>query len=155
PLDAPPPADGPAQPVAASQPTSPAKPAPPFAPTRAEPAPVAPPQRSAWYQDKLGDGLVLGGVAVAVVGLVEYRSALADLDAAESRASTTTLARYDQLIDRAHSKRTASIVLTGAGGALIAAGVARYFLHDRTTEVRGVGVAPAHGGDVVTYLGRF
>ena len=118
-------------------------------------APVAPPQRSAWYKDKLGDGLVLGGVAAVVVGLVEYRSALSDLDAAENRTHTTTLARYNQLVDRAHGKRTASIVLTGAGGALIAAGVARYILHDRSTEVRGVGVAPAHGGGVVTYLGRF
>ena len=108
-----------------------------------------------WYKDKLGDGLVLGGIAVAVVGVVEYRGALSDLDAAENRSSTTTLAHYHDLLDSAHGKRTASIVLIGAGGALIAGGIVRYVLHDRTAEVRGVGVAPARGGAMVSYAGRF
>lgn len=124
-----------------------------FAPTRAEPAPVA--DRSPWYKDKLGDGLVLGGVVAAAVGLVEYRSALADLDTAEDQTKTTTVARYHELIDSAHGKHTASIVLLGAGGALITGGILRYVLHDRSTEVSGVGVAPARGGGVVTYAGRF
>ena len=124
-----------------------------FAPTRAEPAPAA--ARSPWYKDKLGDGLVLGGVVAAAVGLVEYRSALADLDTAEDRTRTTTVARYRDLIDSAHGKRTASIVLLGAGGALITGGILRYALHDRSTEVSGVGVAPARGGGVVTYAGSF
>lgn len=124
------------------------------APARA-PAPVAAPQQSPWYKDKLGDGLVLGGVVAAVVGVFEYRSAVSDLDAAEDHSSAPTLARYNELVDRAHTKRTASIVLLGAGGALIAGGVVRYVLHDRTAEVRGVGVAPAPGGGVVTYAGSF
>ena len=90
-----------------------------------------------------------------VIGLVEYRSALSDLDAAEDRRTTTTVAQYFDLTDRARGKRTAAIVLLGAGGALITGGVVRYALHTGNTEARGVGVAPAHGGGVVTYAGSF
>jgi tetratricopeptide (TPR) repeat protein len=121
----------------------------------AAPAPAARTEHPAWYDDSLGDGLVLGGVAIAAVGLVEYRGARSDLDAAEDRASTTTLARYHELVDDAHGKRTMSIVLVGTGGLVIAAGIARYVLSDRATEARGVGVAPAQGGGVISYAGRF
>jgi len=127
----------------------------PFAQTKPAPAPGAAQQRSPWYKDKLGDGLVLGGVVATVVGFVEYRGALADLDAAENRTTTTSLDRYNELVDSAHGKRMVSVVLVGAGGALITAGILHYVLHDRTAEVRTVGVAPAHGGGVVTYEGSF
>ena len=132
-----------------------APPAQPFAQTKTTSAPMGAQQRSPWYKDKLGDGLVLGGVVATVVGIVEYRRALSDLDTAEDKASTTSLARYNELVDSAHSKRTASVVLVGAGGALITAGIIHYVLHDRATEVRTVGIAPSHGGGLVTYEGSF
>jgi len=135
--------------------SSAARPA-PFASTKTAPASTSVVvQRSPWYKDKLGDGLVLGGLVASVIGLVEYRSALSDLDAAEDRSTTTTLDRYNELVDDAHGKRTTSILLVGAGTALIAAGVVRFVLLEGSTEARGVGVAPAHGGGVVTYGGRF
>jgi hypothetical protein len=112
-------------------------------------------QPSPWYKDKLGDALVLGGVVATVVGLVEYRSALSDLDAAEDASSTTTLARYHELVDNARGKRDTSILFVGAGAALVTAGIVRYVLRGDTTEVRTVGVAPTHGGGVVTYEGSF
>jgi hypothetical protein len=124
----------------------------PFARTRAAPTAVV---RQPWYKDKLGDALVLGGVMATVVGLVEYRSALSDLDAAENASSTTTLERYHELVDNARGKRATSIVFVGAGGALIVAGIVRYVLRGDATEARTVGVAPAHGGGVVTYEGSF
>ena len=129
----------------------------PLARSKPAPAPVLVTRRAPWYQDKLGDGLMLGGIAATVVGLVEYRGALSALDAAEDRASTTSLTRYHELIEDADTKRTTSIVLTGAGGTLIAAGVLRYVLHDRTEEVRAVAVdvALVSGGGVVTYRGKF
>jgi hypothetical protein len=126
------------------------------APPRAQPvapAPVAA-RRSPWYRDTVGDALVAGGAIAAVVGLVEYRSALADVDAAGDRGRTTTLERYDELIDGAHRKRTMALVLTGAGGALIGAGIVRFVLRREPAEVR-VGVAPAHGGGVVSYARSF
>jgi hypothetical protein len=144
-----PPAQKPALP--GDQAPSPAPGSKPF--TRTPPASAA--RHAPWYQDKLGDVLVLGGVAATVVGLIEYRGALSDLDAAEDRASTTSLTRYHELVDNANSKHTMSIVLTGAGASLIVAGILRYALHDRTEDTSTVGVAPAHGGGVVTYGGRF
>ena len=112
------------------KPTPPASRPQPFAPSAT--APMATGQRSPWYKDKLGDGLVLGGIVATVIGFVEYSGALSDLDTAENRKSTTTLARYNELVDSAHGKRTASVVLVGAGGALITAGIIHYVLHGRT-----------------------
>lgn len=156
-----PPADRPSQPTV-DNPALPPGEQPPvrplpqlLAPTKSAPAPVVARQGSPWYKDKLGDALVLGGVVATVVALVEYRGALSDLDTAENRARTRNRVRYSELVDSAHSKRTASVVLVGAGGALITAGIIHYVLHDRATEVRTVGVAPAHGGGLVTYEGKF
>jgi tetratricopeptide (TPR) repeat protein len=143
-----PPPASPAPPVAAAS-----RPAPPFAATRNAPAAVAPLPPRRWYQDKLGDGLVLGGIVAAAVGLIEYRSARSDLDAAEDRTRTTTLARYHELVDAAHARRTAAILLFGGSGALIAGGVIRYALHAGGAEVGGVSVAPLRGGGVITYAG--
>jgi tetratricopeptide (TPR) repeat protein len=127
--------------------TSPAGTAPSVAVVASRPSP--------WYRDTVGGALVAGGAAATIVGLLEYRSALSDLDAAGDRASTTTLERYHELVDSAHGKRTASIVLVGAGGALITAGVVRYVVRSPALEHREVGISPARGGGVVTYRGRF
>jgi tetratricopeptide (TPR) repeat protein len=137
-----------APPAAASTPGAPpANPAPP--------ATAAPPEGARWYHDKLGDGLVLAGVTAAIVALVEYRSAVSDLDAAEDRTAAPTVTRYLELVGEAHDKRTTALVLTGVGGLLIAGGLAHYALRDRGAEVPGVAVAPAPGGGMVTYEGRF
>jgi len=152
-----------ADPATTARTSRPSTPAPGGAPSEAAAAnaaaaPVAPSpvgaQRSPWYRDSVGDALVAGGVIAALVGLVEYRSALSDVDAAGDRGSTTTLDRYDELVDSAHRKRTTSLVLAGAGGALIGAGIVRYVLRSEPGEVR-VGVAPTHGGGVLSYGGRF
>jgi tetratricopeptide (TPR) repeat protein len=127
----------------------------PQPPAASKPAPESAQPKPPWYKDKLGDGLVLGGAVATVVGLVEYRSARADLDEAEDPTQTATLARYHDLVDSAHGKRAASVVFVGAGGALITAGIIHYLRHDRATEAHTVGIAPAHGGGVVTYEGRF
>ena len=58
-------------------------------------------------------------------------------------------------VSRARDKRTTALVLTGVGGLLIAGGLAHYALHDRGAEARGVAVAPAPGGGLITYQGRF
>jgi hypothetical protein len=158
-VDAPAPADRPA-PAPRKPPTTKRRPppeasGPPSTRTQDAPAATAASQRPAWYHDKIGGALVAGGVVATVIGLVEYRGALSDLDAAGDRASTTNVDRFHELVDSAHGKRTASIVFVGAGGALIAAGIVRYVVHGRAMEARGVGVAPARGGGVVTYGGRF
>lgn len=135
-------------PAAASTPAEP-----PASP--ASPAATAPPEAARWYHDKIGDGLVLAGVTAAIVGLVEYHSAASDLDAAEDRAAAPTVARYFQLVGEARDKRTTALVLTGVGSLLIAGGIVHYALRDRGAEARGVAIAPAPGGGLVTYEGRF
>ncbi len=141
------------QAIAACKPAAPPPAAPAASP--APPAAAAPPEGARWYHDKLGDGLVLAGVTAVIVGLVEYRSAVSDLDAAEDRTAAPTVARYLELVGEAHDKRTTALVLTGVGGLLIAGGVVHYALHDRGAEARGVAVAAAPGGGLVTYAGRF
>jgi tetratricopeptide (TPR) repeat protein len=138
---------------AARAPSAPRVASPPVAPAPVAPAPAAT-DRAPWYRDTVGGALVGAGVIAAVVGLVEHRSALSDLDAAGDRGRTTTLDRFDELVAGAHQKRTMALVLAGAGGALIGAGVIRFVLHREPTEVR-VGVAPARGGGVVSYAGSF
>jgi tetratricopeptide (TPR) repeat protein len=147
------------QAIAACKPAAPppAAAAPAAAPAASPAAPTAAaaPEGARWYHDKLGDGLVLAGVTAVIVGLVEYHSAVSDLDAAEDRAAAPTVTRYFQLVGEAHDARTTALVLTGVGGLLIAGGVVHYALHDRGAEARGIAVAPAPGGGLVTYQGRF
>jgi len=155
----PPPAPPPSPPPEPTPPPPPApvQPAPPPAPP---PAPVAsvvthpPPPHTPrpWYRDAVGDMLVGGGVASAIVGLVVYSQARSDLDAAET---SSTLARYQDLVDQAQSKRTLSVVLIGGGAALVGAGLVRYMLHDRHHESHGVAVVPTSGGGLVTWTGGF
>jgi len=130
--------------LAAAPPPPPAGPPPSAAPPSSRARP--------WYTDKVGDALVLGGAVAGVFGVVIYVGARSDLDSAEA---APTLTRYDELVDRARTKRAASVVLIGGGVALIGAGIVHYLVHDRATESRGVGVVPATGGGLVTWTGRF
>lgn len=147
----------PAEPVSPPPPTPP----PPTSPTTfaaATSGPAPEPHTTIestprpWYRDTVGDGLVVAGVAAAVVGFIEYRGATSDLDNAETAGS---LARYNQLVDDAHGKRTVSVVLFAGGAALVGAGIARYVLHDRGRESHGVAVVPAQGGGLLTWTGGF
>ena len=95
---------------------------------------------------------MLAGIAAVVVGGIEYHRATADLDDAEAAGS---LARYDQLVDDAHGKRTISIVLFAGGAALVGAGIVRYAFHDRGHERATLAVVPAQGGGFVTFGGGF
>lgn len=140
---------------------SPAAPAPePVRPRSAAPAPppprataVRPP--SPWYRDRLGGALVVSGVTAAAIGAVLYRGAVADLDAAEDTAVTTSLERYQELVDRAHARRAAAIGFAGAGAALITAGILRYLLRDASGAAPEIAAVPARGGGLISYERRF
>ena len=135
--------------LAAAQPPPPPQDSPYLPPSAASSSTA----RSPWYKDKLGGALVLGGTAATVVGLVLYAGARGDLDDAESAPN---VAKYDELVDSAHSKRTWSVVLIGGGAVLIGAGVVRYMMRGgRSKETRGVGMVPAAGGGLVTWSGQF
>lgn len=106
---------------------------------------------SAWYTDVLGDVLVVGGLGAGVASVLLYTKARGELDDAEG---ATSLASYEQLVSKAHDHRTYSIILGGAGAALVVSGIVRYALHG-SGESPTVAVVPAQGGGLVTYGGGF
>jgi hypothetical protein len=134
----------------------PAEPAPvPAAlePAPIAPAPVAPPsdEPRAWYKDPLGLGLVGGGLACGVIGLITYRSATGDLDAADDAA---TYPEHDELVDKARGKRTLAAVFAIGGVALVGAGTIR-FVMVRKRESNAVAIVPTAHGGFVTWSGSW
>jgi len=102
-----------------------------------------------WYSDKLADGLVIGGVVSALIGVVLYSQASSKLDDADQ---ATTYQGQQNLVDDAHSTRNLSIVFDVAAAGLIGYGVYHY-LHFR--EAASVSITPAPGGGAVTWTGHF
>jgi tetratricopeptide (TPR) repeat protein len=120
-----------------------------------EPGPAGPPEPEGarpFYSDVLGDVLVVGGGASLVLGYLAYRAAKADLDTAET---VNTLERYQELVDGAHTKRVVGATMAGVGAVLVTAGVLRFMLRDKHTEVRRVGVVPSRGGGLMTWTRSF
>jgi hypothetical protein len=130
------------------QPPPPAQPQPQLPPP---PPPPPPPTTPAFYTDVLGDALVGAGLVSAVVGIVEYKAALSDLDTADKQ---TTYGAHQKYVNDANGARTLSLVFGLGGAALVGAGIAHYVLHDRS-ESHGVAIVPARGGGLVTWSGRF
>lgn len=120
----------------------------PIASVSAQPAPA----KHHWYNDPLGDALVVTGIAAAVGSVIMYRGAQSDLDKAEAAQNLTGYRDYH---DQAEKKQLYTFVLGGAGIALISAGVIRYALHDRHKEAAGVALVPGNGGGLVTWSGGF
>ena len=131
-------------------------PAPPPVQEPPHPAPPPPPPPpaarggGAFYSDVVGDALAGAGAVALVIGALEYRSALSDLDSADQQ---TTYAAHAKLVDDAHSARTIAVVAGIGGVALVGAGVYRFMTRDRGEH--GVAVVPTHGGGFVTWSGRF
>jgi len=139
--------------LAAQKPVEP--PPPPPQPIAPPPPPVEKPRVATtppFYADVLGDALVGGGLLLGVVGFVEYRSAVSDLDKADT--AMTLDARRD-LEDKAHGKRTLAIAITAGGVGLVGLGVARFVLHDRKPRDRVVTLAPTGGGAMVVWGDRW
>ncbi len=105
-----------------------------------------------WYKDPLGDALVIAGVGAGVGSLVMYLGARSDLDAAEGAGS---LADYNEHHDSAEKKQIYTVVLGGAGAALVVAGVIRYVMRSDGTESRGIAIVPAGDGGLITWSGGF
>lgn len=123
----------------------PPPPTPPVIRPLPEPAPTPAEQR--WYRDRLGGGLVIAGVAGAVVGatflILSGRSADAATDA-------PTRAQFLDHLDAATRRRQIGFVTVGVGSALVIAGVIRYVTRGDTPSPR-VGVTAS--GAVI--YGRF
>ena len=136
-------------PPAAAETVEPAPmPAPSTAPHPAAPIADAP---RAWYKDRLGLALVGSGLVSGIVGLVMYRGAQSDLDAAEAAA---TYPEHVDLVDRAHGKRTLAAVFGIGGVALVGAGAVRMVMV-RKREASAIAVVPTTRGGFVTWSGSW
>jgi tetratricopeptide (TPR) repeat protein len=142
---APPVETAPAPPVE----TAPSPPVETAPPPPAEKPPTAPPGPGHWYGDVVGDALVTGGIVAIVVSGVEYAGARSSVDDA---SNAMTLDQYNKSLDDAHGKRTVSLILGGAGVALVAGGLVHYMFHGKHAE-SGVAVVPTAGGGMITWSG--
>ena len=118
-------------------------------PPRPTPAPAAS-SHEPWFSDVLGDVLVVGGIVAVVGGGIEYKSARSSIDGA---SNATTLDQYNKSVDDAHTKRTYSLILGGAGAALIAGGLVHYMMHGKHAETHGVAIVPTTDGGMITFTG--
>jgi len=146
---------GKGQPAKAAPPPEPSPPKKKIALNReldSQQPPPEPGETKPWYTDVLGDVLVVGGVTSLVLGGLAYRAARTDLDNAEKSMSHE---RYEELLDAGKTKRLVGIAFAGGGAVLITAGVLRFALRDKHTEVRRVGLAPASGGGLLTWTRSF
>ena len=131
--------------------TAKAAPAPEPPPAVAQPSPQAA-RPARWYADKLGAGLLGSGVLVGAASLATYASARADLSDADAAPDHQ---HYTDLVDSAHRKQTYAVVIGAVGAGLAVAAVVRYALVRRASARVTVGAAPAPGGGLVTWSGRF
>lgn len=137
----------------AAQPPPAPDPPPPLVVTAAPPAPPPPPPPTPWTRDYVGHALVVGGVAVGVVGAILYtrgRSTIADINAAPT---------YDDFASRrtgqdgAELRQRVGVTAIAAGSCLVIGGVLHYALADRTASASHTvlpSVAPGHAMLVLT-----
>jgi hypothetical protein len=162
------PAEKPAAP--AEKPAAPAEK--PAAPAEKQPAPTGPseaakpppaespgsgPERSPWWKDPIGDGLVVAGVVGLGVGgyfLMSAKSASDDLSGTPPPPSE---AKFQELKDKADSRGKIGVIATAAGGVLVVGGIVRYMTrggggNQERTALTGW-LSPDGGG--VAAVGRF
>jgi tetratricopeptide (TPR) repeat protein len=109
------------------------------------------PEPRPFYTDVIGDALVAVGVVGGVAGILEYSSALSDLDRAKT---VTTYDAYQPLVDDAHHKRTFAVAFGIGGAALVAAGIVRFVMvHDRREPA--IALVPTAGGGLFAFSRRF
>jgi tetratricopeptide (TPR) repeat protein len=81
------------------------------------------PERSQWYQDRLGGALTIGGAVVAGVGVT-----FLFLSKRSESAALGAFARdeFGELLDEATMRRRIGVVGCGVGAALVIGGIVRY-----------------------------
>jgi tetratricopeptide (TPR) repeat protein len=134
----------------AARPAPTPAPAPVPEPVLVQPAVVD--EAPAWYQDRLGLGLVGTGAVISVVGLVLYADARGKADDA---ANAIDYAESQRLYDSARSQRTTSIIVSVVGVAAIGVGGWRLWSRRSEDRRRNLAVVPTTSGGVVTFSGTF
>lgn len=106
-------------------------------PPPADPAPHQPSDSSSWYQDRLGGGLVIGGVASAAIGVTFLVLSSRSADAASAAGPR---AEFLDRLDEATLRRRIGIVGLGVGAGLVIAGIVRYATRDVVVATSGTSV---------------
>ncbi len=104
-------------------------------------------------RSKLGLGLLAGG-AVAEAGAIVFYMRARGAQCGEPVCSNMTYDEYLEAEDQARSLRLTSIILAGAGGALLAGGLYLYLTRDRGRE-RTITLVPTSGGAAFVLDGQF
>jgi tetratricopeptide (TPR) repeat protein len=131
-------AQPPAPPPAQPEPVTPTPP-PAAAPVQAEP--------SRWYQDRIGDALVIGGVVGVAAGTTFLVLANKSDNAADTEPDRD---KFIELLDQATLRRRIGGVCLGVGAALVIGGVVHYATRSDSAPV-GVAVTT----DSIAVVGRF
>ncbi len=113
-----------------------------------------PPARLALFDDRVGQVLVVAGVAAAVTGAVLYVQARG-MECAGDPCFGPTFDEFVASERRAHDRWALAMVAGGAGAALLVAGGLRFTLRDRATASPQLGVAPNQSGAMVVVAGPF
>lgn len=130
----------------------PAPPAPIHAAVHLHPPP-APAARSAWYADRLGGALAIGGAVALATGVGFLVAARRADDAA---AGAGTLDGFVTASDTADQRRAVGAIALGAGAGIAAVAVLRYArVAHLAAHEPAVAIAPAPGGAVFAVGGGF
>lgn len=116
-----------------------------------DPVPQQPSDSSPWYKDRLGGGLVIGGVASAAIGATFLVLSSRSADAASEAGSR---AEFLDHLDDATLHRRIGIVGLGIGSGLAIAGIVRYVTRGDEPS-NSAGIAVTSGGTSVLLFGRF
>jgi hypothetical protein len=113
--------------LAKSPPPPPVAPRPPVIAVVNQPPPPAPPPPPGrhWYQNTLGDVLLLGGVASTGVGIGFFVASGHSKDRADAASQRDA---FDAALDKATTQRRIAIVASGVGAALITGAVMTFVL---------------------------
>jgi tetratricopeptide (TPR) repeat protein len=114
------------------------------------PADTPPPDTKSWYEDVPGGLLTGTGIAAAAVGTVLYiggRSKVSDTDSVPSDVEFRT--NRDEA-DAGLTQQKIGLVVLGAGGALITAGIIRYVSIGGQKDSAHVRIGPTWGGVMAT-----
>jgi len=131
-------------------PVEPPKPEPKPEPKPPPPPPPPPLPPAAWYTDTIGVVVASAGLVIMGVGGYQLYAANRDRDRAEGAG---TLEDYLEQVDKAERKRTIGMVAGIAGVAVLAGGLLKIALTDRSRET--VQITPAPSGGAVTFTHRF
>jgi len=111
--------------------------------------------RRPWYRDWLAHGLVAGGVATLVVGVVVWQLGRIAIDRAWAATSYEDYEARAKDLSSANAMQKSGVVVVAVGGALIVSGVLKYVLHRPEERRTSFGLTAGARHALLTAQGSF